>query len=106
MNHPTTRVLAILELLQKHGRVSGAELARSIEVDRRTVRRYIAVLEDLGIPITTDRCPHGVYYLVASYKIPPLMVNNDEPLGFALGVGSAKVLGFATHEVLADPTAL
>ena len=71
MNHPTTRVLAILELLQKHGRVSGAELARSIEVDRRTVRRYIAVLEDLGIPITTDRGPHGGYQLVAGYKIPP-----------------------------------
>jgi predicted DNA-binding transcriptional regulator YafY len=99
MNHPTTRVLAILELLQKHGRVSGPELARSIEVDRRTVRRYIAVLEDLGIPITTDRGPHGGYQLVAGYKIPPMMFTNDEALVLALGLVAAQGFGLATQAV-------
>ena len=70
MNHPTTRVLAVLELLQTHGRLSGADLAQRIEVDRRTVRRYIALLEEIGIPITTDRGPHGGYQLVAGYRFP------------------------------------
>ncbi len=46
MPRPTTRVLAVLELLQTHGRMSGAELARRIEVDGRTVRRYISMLEE------------------------------------------------------------
>jgi len=50
MNHPATRILAVLELLQTHGRLSGAELGERIEVDRRTIRRYIAVLEEIGIP--------------------------------------------------------
>ena len=53
--HPTTRVLAALELLQAHPRLSGAELAARLEVDRRTVRRYITMLQDLGIPIDAER---------------------------------------------------
>ena len=73
MGRPTTRVLAVLELLQAHRSMSGAELARRLEVDRRTVRRYIAALEDLGIPITAERGSAGGYMLVAGFKLPPLM---------------------------------
>lgn len=59
MNRPTTRILALLELLQTHGRMSGPELARRLEVGPRTLRRYITTLEDIGIPITTERGRHG-----------------------------------------------
>ncbi len=51
MERPTTRVLAVLELLQTHARISGSALSKSIDVDGRTMRRYIAILEELGIPI-------------------------------------------------------
>ncbi len=53
--YPTTRVLAVLRLLQSRGRVSGAELAARLEVDRRTVRRYVTMLQDLGVPIEAER---------------------------------------------------
>ena len=36
---PTARVLAVLELLQAHGRMTGADLARLLEVDIRTVEK-------------------------------------------------------------------
>jgi predicted ArsR family transcriptional regulator len=49
MYHPTTRVLALLELLQTHGRMGGAELSARLGVDRRTLRRYVGKLEDIGI---------------------------------------------------------
>ncbi|EOI8996548.1 HTH domain-containing protein, partial [Pseudomonas aeruginosa] len=52
MSKPTVRVLALLELLQSHGQLSGSELARRLEVDGRTLRRYIVALEELGIPIS------------------------------------------------------
>jgi predicted DNA-binding transcriptional regulator YafY len=94
--HPATRALAVLELLQTHRRLSGAELASRIEVDRRTVRRYIALLEEIGIPITTERGPHGGYELVAGYKLPPMMFTNDEAL--ALSLGLAAVRGFGLTE--------
>ena len=93
MSRPTTRVLALLELLQERGTACGAELAATLEVDRRTIRRYITVLEDLGIPITTDRGPHGGYQLVAGYKIPPMMFTNDEAVVLALGLAAARGLG-------------
>lgn len=60
MSGPTTRVLTVLELLQAHGQIGGAELAERLGVDRRTIRRYITVLEELGIPITTEQGRYGV----------------------------------------------
>ena len=51
MYHPTTRVLTVLELLQSRARLSGGELADRLDVDRRTVRRYISTLQDLGVPV-------------------------------------------------------
>ena len=59
MAKPTTRVLGLLELLQTRGVTGGAELARALEVDRRTLRRYIAMLEELGIPIMTTQGRYG-----------------------------------------------
>ena len=93
--HPTTRVLAVLELLQTHGRLSGAELAERLAVDRRTVRRYIALLEDLGIPIATERGPLGGYELVAGFKLPPLMFTHEEVLAIGLGLAAVKGLELA-----------
>ncbi len=95
MPGPTTRVLAVLELLQAHGRISGAELARRLDVDRRTVRRYVSQLEEMGIPLTADRGRDGGYMLVAGYKLPPMMFNDDEALALAVGLLAARGLGLA-----------
>jgi predicted DNA-binding transcriptional regulator YafY len=95
MDHPTTRVLAVLELLQTHGRMSGAELAERLEVDRRTLRRYISMLEQLGIPLTAERGCHGAYMLVAGFKLPPMMFTDDEALALAVGLLAARDLGLA-----------
>jgi len=95
MSRPTTRVLAVLELLQTHGRLSGAELARRLEVDARTVRRYIVALEEIGIPITADRGRDGAYMLVPGFKLPPMMFTDDEALALSVGLLAAKGLGLA-----------
>src|SRR5688500_11422033 len=71
--HPTTRVLTVLELLQSQQRISGPELAARLEVDVRTVRRYIAMLQDLGIPIEAEIGRYGGYMLRPGFKLPPLM---------------------------------
>jgi len=93
MPHPTTRVLAVLELLQSRGRISGPELARRIDVDVRTLRRYIALLEELGIPITTERGRYGAYMLVAGFKLPPMMFTDAEALALSMGLLAARNLG-------------
>src|SRR6186713_353967 len=93
MAKPTTRVLAVLELLQSQGLVSGAELARRIEVDARTLRRYISALEEMGIPITTEQGRYGGYRLVPGYKLPPMMFSEEEAQALSLGLIAAKGLG-------------
>src|SRR5262245_36473943 len=93
MSRPTTRVLAVLELLQTHGRMTGSELARRLEVDPRTVRRYMVALEELGIPITAERGRDGAYMLVAGFKLPPMMFTDGEALALSLGLIAARGLG-------------
>src|SRR5688500_17734922 len=95
MPKPTTRVLAVLELLQSQGLVSGAELARRIEVDARTLRRYISALEEMGIPITTEQGRYGGYRLVPGYKLPPMMFSDEEAQALSLGLIAARGLGLA-----------
>ena len=95
MTRPTLRVLTVLELLQSRGRVSGPELARRVGVDERTLRRYIAMLEELGIPIVAERGRFGGYALVAGFKLPPLVFTNDEALALSVGLLAARSLGLA-----------
>lgn len=93
MSNPTTRVLYLLELLQSRGQLSGRELADQLGVDGRTLRRYIATLEDLGIPIVAERGRYGGYSLVAGFKLPPMMFTNEETLAISLGLLAARELG-------------
>ena len=95
MYHPTTRVLAVLALLQTHGRMSGPELAQRLEVNIRTLRRYIIMLQDLGIPIEAERGRNGAYVLSAGFKLPPMMFTNEEALALTVGLISARYLNLA-----------
>ena len=95
MYSPTTRILTVLELLQTHGRMSGVELAKRLEVDIRTLRRYITRLDELGIPVTSERGRHGHYSLVAGYKLPPMMFTDDEALAISVGLLASRQLGLA-----------
>jgi predicted DNA-binding transcriptional regulator YafY len=93
MAKPTSRVLAVLEILQAQQRVSGPELARRAGVDVRTVRRYVAHLVELGVPIDGERGRDGGYALAAGYKLPPMMFSADEALALAVGLRAAGQIG-------------
>jgi predicted DNA-binding transcriptional regulator YafY len=93
MSHPTTRVLTVLELLQSRSRMSGAELADRLDVDPRTVRRYVSTLQDLGVPVESEAGRYGGYRLTPGYKLPPLMFNEEEALALILGLLAARRAG-------------
>ena len=86
MYSPTTRLLTVLELLQSHNQMSGSELARRLGVDTRTVRRYIVMLQDMGIPVEAERGPQGGYQLRRGYRLPPLMFTDAEAIALSLGL--------------------
>lgn len=90
---PAARLLAALDLLHARGRVTGAELAQHLQVDRRTARRYIQRLIEMGVPVVADRGRDGAYRLEAGFKLPPLMFSDDEALALAVGLVAARDLG-------------
>src|SRR3954451_11840021 len=94
MYHPTTRVLTVLELLQSRSRMSGAELAERLEVDRRTVRRYVTRLRDLGVPVESEPGRYGGYRLRPGYKLPPMMFTEDEALALVFGLLLSRRVAF------------
>lgn len=63
MPRPTARVLTLLELLQSGGTRTAAELAERLDVDERTVRRYVDHLVDLDVPVESVRGRYGGYRL-------------------------------------------
>ena len=63
MYTPATRLLTLLELLQAAPQVSGPELATQLGVDVRTVRHYITILQNTGIPIVSTTGRTGGYAL-------------------------------------------
>jgi len=92
MYHPTTRLLTILELLQTHPSLSGDALARRLEVEPRSVRRYITMLQDMGMPIEAVRGPGGGYALRPGFKLPPLLFSEEEATAIVLGLLSTEAL--------------
>src|SRR5580658_4370775 len=86
MARPTARVLSLLELLQSGGVRTVAELAGRLGVDERTVRRYADHLIDLDVPVESVRGRYGGYRLGSGYRMPPLMLSDDEALAVLLGL--------------------
>jgi predicted DNA-binding transcriptional regulator YafY len=93
MSHPTTRVLTVLELLQSRPRLSGSELADRLDVDPRTVRRYVSALQDLGVPVESEPGRYGGYRLRPGYKLPPMMFTEEEALALILGLLASRRAG-------------
>nr|WP_062333509.1 YafY family protein [Herbidospora sakaeratensis] len=90
MSRPTGRVLTLLELLQSGGTRTVAELADRLGVDGRTVRRYVGQLVDLGVPVESVRGRYGGYRLAPGYRLPPLMLTDDEALAVLLGLVAGR----------------
>lgn len=105
MPRPTARVLTLLELLQSGGTRTVAELADRLGVEGRTVRRYVDQLIDLDVPVESVRGRYGGYRLAPGYRLPPLMLSDDEALAVLLGLVAGRRAGLTTAERTASETA-
>ena len=106
MSRPTGRVLALLEILQAGGTRTVADLADRLGVDERTVRRYVDHLDELGIPVTSVRGRYGGYRLARGYRMPPLMLSDDESLAVVLGLLAGRRAGLLTTPPAATESAI
>src|ERR1700723_977934 len=96
MYDPIMRVLTMLEILQARDHVSGAELAERLDLELRTVQRYIVRLKDLSTPVESSRGVGGAYRLKPGYRLPPLLLTNEEAFALSLGLHSLQQLGLST----------
>ncbi len=84
---PASRLITLIMLLQRQPNQKASALAKELGVSVRTLHRYFAMLDEMGIPIYSDRGPYGGFSLVRGYKMPPLVFTPQEAVAIALGAG-------------------
>jgi predicted DNA-binding transcriptional regulator YafY len=89
VNTTSSRLLALLSLLQARSEWPGPELADRLEVSGRTVRRDVERLRELGYPVESLVGPAGGYRLRAGTAMPPLLLDDDEAIAIAVGLRTA-----------------
>ena len=82
-------MLQLLSLLQTHRHRSATELAETLGVTTRTIRRDVDRLRELGYPVAAFAGVDGGYRLEAGTQLPPLLLDDDEAVAIALGLRTA-----------------
>ncbi len=72
------RLLATLLLLQSHGRLPAPEIARRLEVSRRTVSRDVEALSAAGVPVYCERGRNGGVALLEGYRTDVTGMTDEE----------------------------
>lgn len=85
----SNRLLRLLSLMQSRRHWTGAELSQRLEVDRRTLRRDVERLRELGYPIDASPGLGGGYRLGAGSVMPPVLLEDDEAVAVAVALRTA-----------------
>jgi predicted DNA-binding transcriptional regulator YafY len=90
MPNVATRIISLIMLLQLQPNRKAAELAEELGVSIRTLHRYVNMLDEMGIPVCSERGPHGGFSLVRGYKMPPLIFSPEEAVSVYLGTSMVQ----------------
>ncbi len=85
MANTASRLITLILLLQNRPNQKASELASKLGVSLRTIHRYFAMLDEMGIPVYAERGPYGGFSLVRGYKLPPLVFSLEEAVVVYLG---------------------
>jgi predicted DNA-binding transcriptional regulator YafY len=97
MTNVATRLLTLIFLLQKRPGWKAAELAAELGVSPRTILRYMDMLDELGIPLYSERGPNGGFSLVRGYKLPPLIFSAEEATVLYMGANLVREVWGQTY---------
>ncbi|MDY7080063.1 MAG: YafY family protein [Chloroflexota bacterium] len=98
MGNVATRLLSLIMLLQSRPSWKAAELATELSVSERTVHRYMVMLEEMGIPVYSERGPYGGFSLVRGYKLPPLIFTAEEATVLYMGANLIREVWGQTYD--------
>lgn len=85
MPNTATRLITLLMLLQRQPNQKAADLACRLGVSVRSLHRYMGMLDEIGIPVYSERGPYGGFSLVRGYRMPPLVFTPEEAVAVYLG---------------------
>jgi predicted DNA-binding transcriptional regulator YafY len=94
----SARLLELLSLLQLKRDWTSSELAGRLDVSTRTVRADIGKLRSLGYPVDARPGFAGGYRLAAGSAMPPLLLDDDEAVAVAVGLGAVATQRLGVEE--------
>ncbi|MBN1814812.1 MAG: YafY family transcriptional regulator [Anaerolineae bacterium] len=98
MANVATRLLSLIMMLQSRSSWKASELANELKVSERTVHRYMGMLEEMGIPLYSERGRYGGFSLVRGYKLPPLVFTAEEATVLYMGANLVRNVWGQTYD--------
>lgn len=93
-------MMSILWMLSSDKKITAKEIAEKLEINIRTVYRYIDVLSASGVPIISDIGHNGGYSLLNNFTKAPLFFDIEEQKSLLHAALFAKKEGYFLDEAL------
>jgi predicted DNA-binding transcriptional regulator YafY len=97
-------MLAILWMLNSGAKITAKQIAERLEINIRTVYRYIDSLCASGVPIVSDAGQNGGYSLLNNFITAPLFFDVEEQKAILHAAVFAKEAGYPFSETLSKAT--
>lgn len=96
----TDNMLAILWMLSSGEKVTAKQISEKLEMNTRTVYRYIDTLSTSGVPIISDTGHNGGYTLLNNFIEAPLFFDSEEQTSLVHAAVFAEEAGYYGGEAL------
>ncbi len=96
------RLVSLVLLLRRRGRLSATALAHELGVSTRTVLRDVEALSAAGVPVYAERGRHGGFALLPGFRTELTGLTHDEALALLVAGSRRGVQAFGLGSALAS----
>lgn len=85
-------VYKIMNYVYKKDHFTLQDLMTEFKISKSTTLRYITALEDIGVPLYSEKGRYGGYKLLETYKIPPISFTPQETYALFFSIKGMELL--------------